>query len=155
MKTTEGNPMDITQIMKPEYMTLEVHSTEKEEVIKQLIALLKNNGIVIASEPMFAAVMKRESEFSTGIGFGIAIPHAQCEYVSQAAIAFGRSDKGVIWTGEETTIANLIFLIAVPLTSQAQHLQLLAHISRRLIHDEVRQQILLATDKQGIIEALS
>ena len=146
--------MDLEEILRPEYMTLDLRASDKESAIRELISLLAKSGTVSDESAMFDAVMHRESEFSTGIGMGIAIPHAKCEWAAKPAVAFGRKSGSITWTGEETTEVNLIFLIAVPMESQNQHLKLIAAISRKLVHEEVRRKILGADDVQGVIGAL-
>jgi len=147
--------MDIADLMRPEYMRLEMSSRDKNGVIRELIALLANAGVVSDEEGMYESVLLREKEFSTGIGFGIAIPHAKCKWVSRPAVAFGRCADGIVWTGEEDTDVDLVFLIAVPDDAENQHLKLIAKISRKLVHAEVRDQIRCACDPQSVIDVLS
>lgn len=147
--------MDITEILKPECMTLELIASDKISAIKEMITMLKNAGIVSDEAGMFEAVMAREGEFATDVGFGIAIPHAQCQWVTESAVAFGRLPKDINWSDqEEDSAIRMIFMIAVPLETQDEHLRILAHIARRLMDEEVRQGILRAVDSQSIIEAL-
>ena len=147
--------MDISEIMKPDLIELAVKATQKEDAIHELIALLHQHGVIDQKQDLFQAVMEREAAFSTGIGMGIAIPHAKCACVKKAAIAFGRSDQGVRWTGEEETTAHLIFLIVVPIEAQNQHLRLLAQISRKLVHESVRQKIMQAQTAEQVLQALN
>ncbi len=151
----KGAAMDISEIMKPDLIELAVKATQKEDAIHELIALLHQHGVIDEKQDLFQAVMEREAAFSTGIGMGIAIPHAKCACVKKAAIAFGRSDQGVRWTGEEETTAHLIFLIVVPIEAQNQHLRLLAQISRKLVHESVRQKIMQAQTAEQVLQALN
>ena len=146
--------MEIGSIMQPDIMNLDLKATQKTEAIQELIALLFNAGAVNDTEEMFIAVMKREEEFSTGVGMGIAIPHAKSSSVNHAAVAFGRSTDRVKWVEDAEEDVNLIFLIAVPNDAQNEHLRMLAQISRKLIHDEVREQILKADTPQQVLDAL-
>jgi len=141
--------------MRPEYMRLGLSSRDKNGVIRELITLLANAGVVSDEKGMYESVLLREKEFSTGIGFGIAIPHAKCKWVNRPAVAFGRCADGIIWTGEEDTEVDLVFLIAVPDDAENQHLKLIAKISRKLVHEEVREQIRCSCDPQGVIDVLS
>ncbi len=147
-----GN-MEISEIFKPENITLQLHGKTREEVIPELMEMLFRSGAISDQEEMVKAAMKREQEFSTGIGFAVAIPHAKSAYVNRTAIAFGRS-SGVEWPTEDGVNPKMIFLIVVPLEARNRHLQLLAQISRKIVHEEVREKILNAKDANSVIDAL-
>ena len=145
--------MEISEIFKPENITLQLHGKTREEVIPELMEMLFRSGAISDQEEMVKAAMKREQEFSTGIGFAVAIPHAKSAYVNRTAIAFGRS-SGVEWPTEDGVNPKMIFLIVVPLEARNRHLQLLAQISRKIVHEEVREKILNAKDANSVIDAL-
>lgn len=153
-KNREEMDMDITELLKPENMTLELQSGTREDTIAELMHLLDASGAVSNEEEMVRAAMKREEEFSTGIGMQVAIPHAKCQYVNEAAIAFGRSAGGVDWPTEDDENPKMIFLIVVPMEARNQHLKLLAQISRKLVHEEVRNKVLEAKSVEEVIDAL-
>lgn len=144
--------MDISEILSPENITLDLKAHTREEAISELMELLYASGAISDKEEMVKAALQREKEFSTGIGMQVAIPHAKSRYVNRAAIAFGRND-GVEWPTEDGLNPRMIFLIVVPMEARNQHLQLLAQISRKIIHREVRQAVLKAPSKQGVIDA--
>ncbi|MBC8560111.1 fructose PTS transporter subunit IIA [Fumia xinanensis] len=153
-KNQEDTDMDITELLKPENMTLALQSTTREDAIAELMHLLNASGAVSKEEEMVRAAMKREEEFSTGIGMQVAIPHAKSQYVNEAAIAFGRSAGGVDWPTEDGENPKMIFLIVVPMEARNQHLKLLAQISRKLVHEEVRNKVLEAKSAEEVIDAL-
>ncbi len=153
-KNQEDTDMDITELLRLENMTLELKSKTRVDAIAELMHLLELSGAVSNEEEMVRAAMKREEEFSTGIGMQVAIPHAKCQYVNEAAIAFGRSAGGVDWPTEDGENPRMIFLIVVPMEARNQHLKLLAQISRKLVHEEVRAKILNAKSAEEVIDAL-
>lgn len=153
-KKLEEKEMNITDLLKPENMTLDLHAGKREDAISELAQLLGISGAVSNVGETVRAAMRREEEFSTGIGMQIAIPHAKCQYVNETSIAFGRSAGGVDWPTEDGENPRLIFLIVVPLEARNQHLKLLAQISRKLVHEEVRNKILSARGVEEIIDAL-
>lgn len=151
--TSEGESgMDISEILSLDNITLDLKAHTREEAISELMDLLYASGAISDKEEMVKAALKREEEFSTGIGMQVAIPHAKSRFVNRAAIAFGRND-GVEWPTEDGINPCMIFLIVVPLEARNQHLQLLAQISRKIIHKEVRQAILNAPSKECVINA--
>lgn len=145
--------MELTSIMRPENMTLELKATERVGAIRELIDLLYASESITDKEELFKSVWQREEEFSTGVGFRVAIPHAKSKFVKKASIAYGASANGVDWPSEDGEMPQMIFLIAVPDTVSNEHLKLLAQISRKIIHDNVRTQILNATKIEDVIHA--
>lgn len=145
--------MELTNIMRPENMTLELKATDREGAIRELIELLYASGAITDKNEIMKAVLQREEEFSTGIGFQVAIPHAKSRFVRKASIAYGASAAGVDWPSEDGADPRMIFLIAVPDTVSNEHLKLLAQISRKIIHDDVRERILNAEKIEDVIHA--
>lgn len=113
----------------------------KSEVLDELIEILYKDGKVTNKEELKNAVLKREEEFSTGIGMGIAIPHGKCSAVTEATITFGLSKEGIDYQSMDDKPAKLFFLIAVPEESSDVHLRALSEISRKLMHEDVREKL--------------
>jgi nitrogen PTS system EIIA component len=122
-------------------VSFDLKATNKDEAINELIQILYEDGKIIDKEKFRQAVLKREEEFSTGIGMGIAIPHGKSNAVKEASIAFGRSNKGVDYESMDDKPAHLFFLIAVPEESSDVHLRALSEISRKLMHTETRENL--------------
>ena len=125
-------------------VSFNLKATTKDEVIDELIEILEKDGKILDKMQFKAAVLKREEEFSTGIGMGIAIPHGKSSAVKEASIVFGKSEKGIDYESMDGEPAHLFFLIAVPEDSNDVHLRALSEISRKLMHTEVREQLLSA-----------
>ncbi len=147
--------MDISKLLDPKNMTLELKATTRIDAIKELIGILHASGTISDPEEILRAVLQREEEFSTGIGFQVAIPHAKSPCVNQAAIAYGRSENGVEWPSEDGVNPKMIFMIMAPCNADDAHLKLLAQMCRKLIHEDVRENILNAKEKEDVINALN
>lgn len=145
--------MQISELLREENMTLKLQATERVEAIKELAELLYNSGSISDKEEILQAALKREEEFSTGIGFMVAIPHAKSRCVEKASIAYGFSEQGVEWPSEDDVNPKMIFFIVVPETALNDHLRLLAQIARKLIHSEVREKIINARTYEEVITA--
>jgi len=98
-------------------------------------------------------VLRREKEFSTGIGMGIAIPHAKDSSVKEAALTLGISKAGIDYEALDGSLAHIFFLIAVPAESNDVHLKVLSYISRKLMHQEIRDRLLSAATYEEILAA--
>lgn len=124
-----------------ERIKFNLSANTKNEVISELIDVLIEDGKIVDKDKFKEAVFKREEEFSTGIGMGIAIPHGKSSAVKEASIAFGRSNKGIDYQSMDDQPAYLFFLIAVPEESNDVHLKALSEISRKLMHTEIRNKL--------------
>jgi len=145
--------MNIQDLLSAPRVKLDLQSNTKIDVINELIDVLDADGKLSDKEQYKVAILHREKEFSTGIGMGIAIPHAKDASVKEAALTFGLSKSGVDYEALDGTAAHLFFLIAVPADSNDAHLKLLSYISRKLMHEEVRNSLLSATTYDEVLAA--
>lgn len=145
--------MNIQELLSASRVTFDLQSTAKSEVINELIDILAADGKLSDKEQYKAAVLHREKEFSTGIGMGIAIPHAKDASVKEAALTLGISKKGIDYESLDGTLAHIFFLIAVPADSNDVHLKVLSFISRKLMHQEVRDNLMAARTYEDVLAA--
>lgn len=145
--------MEISELLRPENMTMELKSTNRIDAIKELIDIMYSTGSISNKNEILKAALQREEEFSTGIGFQVAIPHAKSPFVDKASIAYGYSESGVDWPSEDGVNPKMIFMIVVPADAFDEHLKLLAQIARKLIHEEIREKIINAKCKEDVIKA--
>jgi PTS system nitrogen regulatory IIA component len=145
--------MDISELLTKERVKFDLKSDSKEKVLDELISLLYKDGIIKDDKRFKQVVMKREEEFSTGIGMGIAIPHGKDNTVVKPALAFGLSKSGIDYKSMDGEPAKIFFLIAVPEKSDNMHLQILSTISRKLMHEEVREKLYNSKTYEDILKA--
>lgn len=125
----------------------------KEEGLAFLTKAAGAAGLLESEEAFLQAVYRREEEISTAIGYGIAIPHGKTDAVKEAFIAFMTTAEKLVWDGEQV---EAIFLIGVPAgKADTLHLKAIAAISKKLIHDEFRQNLLHCGTKQEAFKLLS
>ena len=143
----------MTKIMTPELVCLDVNVSSKEEIISLLAEKMDQCGRLNQKEEYIKAVFEREASFTTAVGFSVATPHAKTDAVKVVSVAFARLSKEIPWDEEENV--SFVFQIAVP-TSEAgnRHLQILAGLSRRLMHDEFRNQISNVKSAEELIELI-
>ena len=128
--------MKIIDFLKEEAIVSDLKATDKESVIKELVTLLKGIGEISDQEKIVEIILEREKLGSTGIGQGIAVPHAKTDQVKQIVVAFGLSQKGVNFESLDEEPVYLIFLVLAPVDATGMHLKLLAKIAR-LLKDKV------------------
>lgn len=146
--------MKITELLTKDTILLNMEGRQKEEAIDQLVEVLLKAGKISDRFQFKAAILKREEQSTTGIGDGIAIPHAKVTAVKEAAIAFGKSSSGVDYQSLDGQPAHLFFMIAAPEGANNTHLEALAKLSGLLIKSEVREQLLKATTADDIIHII-
>lgn len=147
--------MDIRKLLNKEQVIFELKSKDKESVIRELVDVLDKNGKLNDKEAYLKAVLKREEEFSTGIGMGIAIPHGKSAGVKEASLVFARSSSGIDYNSMDGKPSYIFFLIAVPETSNNEHLKILSSLSRKLMHADIREKLMSAQSFDEIVQILN
>ncbi|WP_066256663.1 PTS fructose transporter subunit IIABC [Neobacillus drentensis] len=147
--------MKITELLSINTILLNIEGNQKEETIDQLVEVLFKAGKISDRSEFKAAILKREEQSTTGIGDGIAIPHAKTKVVNEAAIVFGKSAAGVNYESLDGKPAHLFFMIAAPEGANNTHLEALARLSGLLMKAEVRYELLKATTPEEIIETIN
>jgi PTS system fructose-specific IIC component len=128
--------MRITDLLKKESVNLEDHAVTKKEALDKLVELMSRQGNINDVETYRQCVYHREEEGSTGVGEGVAIPHAKTPAVSAPGLAFMRVKEGVEFDSLDGQPAKLFFLIAAPNTEDNVHLDVLARLSTLLMDPE-------------------
>src|SRR5580698_6676827 len=140
--------MNLGDILSLDTIVPDLNATNRWEAIDQLIQnLVATNRIRPESrDAIIAVVKKRESSMSTGIGFGIGIPHASTDLIQEVVGALGRSTKGIEFESLDTQPVNLVILFLVPQGQFQKHLHTLAGIAKLLHIKEFREELEKAPD---------
>jgi PTS system fructose-specific IIC component len=146
--------MKITELLTKNTIILDLHADSKETVIDELIEQLQNAGKLNNKEEYKKAILARENQSTTGIGEGIAIPHAKTNAVKEPAIAFGRSSNGIDYESLDGNRAHLFFMIAAYEGANSDHLQTLSRLSSFLMDSAFRSKLESAVSKEEILEAI-
>ncbi|MBR0621522.1 fructose-specific PTS transporter subunit EIIC [Bacillus sp. RP12] len=147
--------MKITELLTKQTIKLQLDSQQKEAVIEELVTVLDTAGKLNDKEGYKEAVINREKQSSTGIGEGIAIPHAKTASVKEPAIAFGRSTAGVDYESLDAQPSHLVFMIAATEGANNTHLEALSRLSTLLMREEIRKQLLEAATEDEIIDIIN
>jgi mannitol/fructose-specific phosphotransferase system IIA component (Ntr-type) len=143
-----GRSMNLGDILSLETIVPDLRAANRWEAIDQLIENLVATNKIQASckDSIVAVVKKRESSMSTGIGFGIGIPHASTDLIQEVVGALGRSSKGIDFDALDNQPVNLVMLFLVPQGQFQKHLHTLANIAKLLHIKEFRQELEQAPD---------
>lgn len=128
--------MKVTELLRKDIMLMDLQSTIKNEVIDEMIASLEKHHVINNADQFKEAILKREEQATTGLGNGIAMPHAKTAAVNEATVLFAKSNKGVDYESLDGEPTYLFFMIAVPDGLYDTHLQALAALSRSLLDEK-------------------
>ena len=148
--------MNLADILSLEQIIPELRATNRWEAIDELIENLVATGKIKAEhrEPITAVVRKRENSMSTGIGFGIGIPHASTDLIYEVVGTLGRSIKGVNFDALDNQPVNLVMLFLVPQGQFQKHLHTLAEIAKLLHKKEFRRSLEEAPDAAAMFKVI-
>ncbi|MFT8315678.1 MAG: fructose-specific PTS transporter subunit EIIC [Clostridium sp.] len=146
--------MKITELLKKDTIILDLKASSKAEVIDELVNKLDSAGRLNNKEDYKNAILKRESEFSTGIGDGIAIPHAKTAAVKTPALAFGRSIEGIDYDSLDGNPANIFFMIAASEGANNTHLETLSRLSTMLMNPDFKTKLLEAKSEDEVLSLI-
>ncbi len=133
----------------------DLSSRDREGAIAELCDLLRGDPRVGDAESFRRAVLDREKVMSTGIGLGIAVPHAKIASVTDFVLAVGRSTEGIDFASLDGRPVHLVVLIAGPEERQARYLQILAGVTLRLKDEGLRTALREARGPEEVVALLS
>ncbi|HFI0696733.1 TPA: fructose-specific PTS transporter subunit EIIC [Streptococcus suis] len=125
--------MKIQDVLRKNVMLLDLQATSKEAVIDEMITSLVDKGCVTDFEVFKTGILNREAQTTTGLGDGIAMPHAKNAAVKVATVLFAKSNKGVDYASLDGQPTDLFFMIAAPEGANDTHLAALAELSKYLM----------------------
>lgn len=147
--------MKITELLGKDTIILDLKSKTKNEVINELVDKLFSAGKLNNKEEYKEAILKRESEFSTGIGDGIAIPHAKTSAVKTPALAFGLSQDGIDYDSLDAQPANIFFMIAASEGANNEHLETLSRLSTMLMNPDFKDNLVKAKNADEVLDLIN
>ena len=146
--------MRITDLLSSNSIELDVKVSNKQEAIDKLVELMNNSGKLNDKEEYKKAVLSREELSTTGIGDGIAIPHAKTTAVKNAGLSSMVVRDGVDYDSLDGEPAHLFFMIAAPDGENNLHLEVLARLSTILMDEEFRKKLINAESKEEFLKLI-
>ncbi|WP_022819929.1 PTS sugar transporter subunit IIA [Fusobacterium russii] len=145
----------ITDYISEDLVSLDLKARNRDEVLVELSKLLeKSENIESNNNDVYKALIDREKLGSTGIGKGVAIPHAKTESAKKLTVAFGISKKGIDFKSLDDENVNLFFVFASPNKDSQIYLKVLARISRLIREEEFRTRLYNCTSSREVIECI-
>lgn len=147
-------PIRISDFLKPDSIVLDVAASTKDHVLR-FLSEGAAEAIGIDSEEILNALMSRESLGSTGVGEGVALPHAPIEDVAAPFGLVVRLDKPVDFDAVDDNPVDIVFMLLFPAEDKASCLQALACIAKRLRMPDVLKKLRATSDRQQLYSALA
>ena len=142
--------MNLTQLIQFDLIQFGFTAKDKKDALNKLTDMLVEEGIIGNKDEFYKALLEREELSTTGVGDGIAIPHAKASCFEKAMIIYAKSDEGVEWESFDAQPAKHIFMICAPANGADEHLKALATLSTALMNPEVKGKLDNATTKEEV-----
>ncbi|MFW1531464.1 PTS fructose transporter subunit IIABC [Vibrio parahaemolyticus] len=144
----------ITKLINEDLIKLDLKASSKEDVFKELVAVLHAQGRISDQTQFLADIKAREELGNTGFEDGVAIPHAKSAAVIEPAVVIGVSKSGIEYGAEDGLPSKLFFMIASPGGGDNHHIEVLAELSSKLIEDGFIDAFLGAANSQDALALL-
>ncbi|MBG9986893.1 PTS sugar transporter subunit IIA [Facklamia sp. DSM 111018] len=145
----------LTDLMSEDLIMMDLQSNDKNQTLSELLNLTALSERIDQPAEVLAAVQKRESQGSTGMGEGIAIPHAKSESIIAPTVLFARLSEEVDWESLDGLPVKMVFLILVPKRHQGDvHLKILQMLARKLMDDDFKNNLLNAKTTEEVYQIL-
>ncbi|NJD09754.1 MAG: PTS sugar transporter subunit IIA [Gemmatimonadetes bacterium] len=145
--------MLLTDLLTLDRIKIPLQATSKDELLRELVSLLAGRDGA-DREDILRAVREREAVLSTGIGYGVAIPHGKSAAVPDLRMAAGRTSGPVDFDALDGRPVSLFFLLVGPESAAGPHIKALSRISRVVRREDVREQLIAAADRTAFLRAL-
>lgn len=146
--------MELDSLVRPEHVFSNIGGTDKPTVLRTLTELMAGCGLVESADDLYRLILEREELGSTGVGGGIAIPHCKFKGIRQVVVAVGVCNEAVEFDSIDGDPVGLLFLVVSPDDSPADHLRVLATISKWIKSGSHADQIRALSDPEAICELL-
>ncbi|HGS8896993.1 TPA: fructose-specific PTS transporter subunit EIIC [Clostridioides difficile] len=146
--------MKIIDLLDEKSIKLNLNSKTKSEAIEELVDLVANSGNLNDKENYKKAILAREEMSTTGIGEGVAIPHAKNSSVTKACIAAAVSKEGIDYESFDGSLSNLFFMIAAPDGANNTHLEVLSRLSTILMDEDFRNKLINSSSEKEFKEII-
>lgn len=141
------------ELMSGEIVMFDVEAESADEIVRLIADSMEKDGRLIDKDGYIADVKAREASSSTAVGFSVATPHSKSVHVKEPSLAFVRLAKPIKWDDAEEV--DMVFQIGVPSPGQGdRHLEILAGLFRKIMHDDFREQLGNAKTAEEVIKLI-
>jgi len=141
-------------LTRPELIFPDLPAADRQEVLRTFAGRIAGTGLVKSGDELFQKLWEREQLGSTGIGSGVAIPHCKLQGLAQGIVAVGLAPQGVDFGAADGRPVKVLFLVVSPSGSPAEHLHILAAISRWVRVPSNAEKLLALRDPAAVYDLL-
>ena len=142
-------------LIESKYVTLELKSNTVPDILKELISLVKNHPNLTNFQEAWTEVQERENAFSTGLGKGLAMPHARTVAVKDTILAMGIHRTGADFKSPDNLPVHVFFLLLTPMTEYASHLKVMSRIAQTMEKNTSVADLLACGSPEELIAAVT
>jgi mannitol/fructose-specific phosphotransferase system IIA component (Ntr-type) len=146
--------MELSKILTPKRIRVPLGSNDKSGVITELIDVLAADGALLDRDAALDAVLRREAERTTGIGYGLAIPHGKSAGAKDLVVAAGKPAEPVDFQSLDRRPVTFVVLLVSPPDQTGPHIQALAKVSRLMNNEAFRKAVERAATAEDLYEAI-
>ena len=139
------------RILREQNVVVGLQSKRKFDALRELCSVLEHDEAIVDNEHFLTSLIQREKQSSTGIGKGVAVPHAHEDSIRRQVLAVGISKKGIEFDAIDRNPVHVIAVLATPKKHQKQHMELLAALSRFLQDDDTRNNLVEALSGAEVV----
>lgn len=150
-----GPDIRLSSLLKEKYIELDLKQKDKKKILAELVDFIAGVGKIKDKKEILSTLVKREKLGSTGIGTGVAIPHARSAKVRDFILAFGRNAAGIDFGALDGEKTYLFFMLISPEANVGGHLKILAEVSRLVKDKFIVDRLRSAQDKKEILKVIS
>jgi PTS system nitrogen regulatory IIA component len=143
--------MKLSKFCDESLIIFDLKADNKNAVIDELVELVATSKMVNDRDQLLSDVKEREDLVTTGVGYGVAFPHAKTRSVKGIVIAFGRSHAGIDFSAMDHKPVQLFFLIAAPEDAIGAHLNVMARLSYLMKSEENREKLMKASSPGDVL----
>jgi mannitol/fructose-specific phosphotransferase system IIA component (Ntr-type) len=145
----------LQELLTKSSIIIDLPETNKNEFLSQMAHFMISLNGLSGADDVAAKILERESEMSTGIGYGIAIPHARISGIDRLYMVAARSALGLEFNAIDEQPVHLVFMMISPANTSIEHTQILSSLSRIMSYEEVRTKLLKAEDSEQFLDVIT
>ena len=144
--------MKIRDLLAKNSILIDLQGTDKKLILGEMARYMTSIYNIADAEGISRKILEREAEMSTGIGFGIAIPHARIPSLDRVYMIAARSVKGIDFAAIDEQLVHLIFMMVSPTNTSSGHTAILSSLSRIMSYEDMRKKLVAATTADQFLD---
>lgn len=147
--------LSLTELINENLINRKFHGTTKQEVLQEIVRIVNLDNRLDSKDLYYEKILEREEEFTTGVGYGIAIPHAKTKAVIKSTIVILKLSKPIDWESLDGKPVDLVIGLAVPeKEGNNTHLKIISKLSMKLMEEDFRQDLKNAQSDEEVLKLM-